>query len=137
MAAYPAFLNTTWINTFVLVGLAFAGYKLLPAPSAGPASPTTNNEALTAQKDDGKVPLVTRYLASRLEGTAGVNDERSDKHLELSVEAADTRLLFQEAEQPKVWRMTYPSSFDQASPNCIGVGTQISLQDLKVKSDVQ
>lgn len=50
---------------------------------------------------------MTRWLAKQTE-KAEVWAQRNEKHLELTKEAAETKLLFQEGERPKVLRMRYP-----------------------------
>jgi hypothetical protein len=94
-----------------------------------------SNDALAAQAKNESTPLITRLLARDMAGNADVWTERNDKHLKLSAEAADTRLLFQEAERPKVFRLRSPSSFENASPHVVPVGSQADLSDLKVKSE--
>lgn len=50
---------------------------------------------------------MTRWLA-KITPDSQLWTERNDKHLELTKEAAEERLLFQEAERPRMWRMKYP-----------------------------
>ena len=54
-----------------------------------------------------ETPYLTRYIAHNLTPQADLWKERNEKHLELAVKAADDKLLFQEAERPKVRRMRY------------------------------
>lgn len=68
-----------------------------------------SNDALVAESKSDKTPYVTRLIASRIAGNNDVWTERNAKHLELAAEAADTKLLFQAAEQPKVYRLRNPS----------------------------
>lgn len=106
-----------------------------------------------------EVPYLTRYIKHNLTPQADLWKERNEKHLELAVEAADAKLLFQEAERPSVRRLRYLgsvelagiseraqleltrvsrlcSTFSQASPNAIMVGSQADLTDLKIKSEM-
>lgn len=80
--------------------------------------------------------------------------------MELAKQAADDKLLFQEAEKPRIKRLRYLgyvsgsliwvekaislmicfallSTFDQASPNGIPVGSQADLSGLVIKSEKQ
>jgi len=84
-------------------------YEYLPSPKEGSASPSVSNDALAADAKDDKVPWLTRVIASEMAGKADTWAERNSKHLELAAEVADTKLIFQEAERPKVWRMRNPS----------------------------
>ncbi|KAL7420946.1 hypothetical protein Q5752_004900 [Cryptotrichosporon argae] len=127
------FLNPTWRNTLLLTFAAVLIYPYLPSPKAASASPSLSPAGLAdARKKDA--PYLTRLLA-RLTPDAALWTERNDRHLELTKEAAGTRLLFQEAERPKVWRMRYPSAFEQASPHAIPVGSQADLSKLEVKGE--
>ncbi|GAA5896405.1 hypothetical protein JCM6882_001005 [Rhodosporidiobolus microsporus] len=80
-------------------------------------------------------PWLTRYIAYNLAPSADKWKARNDKHLELAKEAADDKLLFQEAERSRMRRMRYLGTFDQASPNGIEVGSQADLSDLVIKSE--
>ncbi|KAL8292856.1 hypothetical protein RQP46_000550 [Phenoliferia psychrophenolica] len=77
---------------------------------------------------------ITTYLAAHMP-EAGLWKARAAKHLELAKEAADDKLLFQDAERPKVRRLRYLGTFEQASPNGIPVGSQADLSDLVIKSE--
>ncbi|GJN91142.1 hypothetical protein Rhopal_004160-T1 [Rhodotorula paludigena] len=82
-----------------------------------------------------RAPWLTRYIAHNLAPDADKFRERNEKHLELAKLAADDKLLFQEAERPRVRRLRYLGTFDQASPNNIPVGSQADLSDLVIKSE--
>ncbi|GAA5900104.1 hypothetical protein JCM8208_002015 [Rhodotorula glutinis] len=82
-----------------------------------------------------KLPWVTRYIEHNLSPDADKFKERNDRHLELAKQAADDKLLFQEAERPRVRRMRYLGTFDQASPNGIEVGSQADLSGLVIKAE--
>jgi hypothetical protein len=96
-------MSPPWRNTLILVTASVLIYPYLPSPQKYSASPSLSPEA--HQNSDG--PLVTRLLA-KYTPESKVWSERNDKHLELSAEKAEERLLFQEAERPKVHRMRYP-----------------------------
>lgn len=70
-----------------------------------------------------------------MKGDGKLWDERNAKHLELTMQAADTRLLYNEAELPPVYRLKNTSSFLQASPHSIGAGTQADLSGTVIKED--
>ncbi|GAA6043620.1 hypothetical protein JCM8097_008293 [Rhodosporidiobolus ruineniae] len=80
-------------------------------------------------------PWLTRYIAYNLAPDADKWKARNDKHLELAKQAADDKLLFQEAEKSRMRRMRYLGTFDQASPNGIPVGSQADLSGLVIKSE--
>ncbi|GAA6003074.1 hypothetical protein JCM10207_001972 [Rhodosporidiobolus poonsookiae] len=80
-------------------------------------------------------PWLTRYIAYNLNPSADKWRARNDKHLELAKEAAEDKLLFQEAEKSRIRRLRYLGTFDQASPNGIPVGSQADLSGLRIKSE--
>ncbi|GAA5881409.1 hypothetical protein JCM1840_007559 [Sporobolomyces johnsonii] len=80
-------------------------------------------------------PWLTRYIAHNLAPSADKYRERNNHHLELAKQAADDKLLFQDAERQRIRRMKYLGSFGQASPNLIPVGSQADLSDLVIKSE--
>ncbi|GAA6010321.1 hypothetical protein JCM11491_006266 [Sporobolomyces phaffii] len=93
--------------------------------------------APSTSSDDDSEPWLTRYIAYNLAPSADKFKERNEKHLEAAKQLADDKLLFQEAEKPRVKRMRYLGSFDQASPNGIPVGSQADLSGLVIKSEKQ
>ncbi|WWD20913.1 hypothetical protein CI109_105391 [Kwoniella shandongensis] len=129
-----SFFTPAWRNTFILLTASILIYPYLPSPSSSPISPSLDPDAFKKASKDSSVPYVTRWLAG-ITPEAKVWKERNDKHLELSREGAETKLLFQEAERPKVWRMRYPSSFEQASPHNVAVGSQADLSGLQIRAE--
>ncbi|WWC72797.1 uncharacterized protein I206_106761 [Kwoniella pini CBS 10737] len=127
-----SFFTPFWRNTLILTTISILAYPYLPSTSTNTTSPSLDPETWSKSTKDNSLPVVTRLLA-QITPKAEVWTQRNDKHLELSKEAAETKLLFQEAERPKVLRMRYPSSFEQASPHNIAVGSQADLTDLKVQ----
>ncbi|SCZ89263.1 BZ3500_MvSof-1268-A1-R1_Chr9g10348 [Microbotryum saponariae] len=95
-------------------------------------SPATN--PTTSESQDEK-PYITRYIEHNLTPRAGVFKEHNQRHLEMAIAAAEDKLLFQEAERPRVRRMRNPGMFDQASPHAIPVGSQADLSNLVIKSE--
>jgi len=65
---------------------------------------------------DKDMPYLTRYLAYHMP-REGLWKERADKHLELTLQQAEDQLLLQDAQRPKMRRLRYPGSFEQASPH--------------------
>lgn len=104
--ASTAFMNATWRNTLILTALAVFAYPYLPSPPSSPSAPSTSEE-YTTPAGTRDLPLVSRLLA---QGTtpAATWTERNAKHLELTVQAAEDKLLFQEAERPRIYRMRFP-----------------------------
>jgi hypothetical protein len=101
-----AFLSPPWRNTLILITASILIYPYLPSPSKQSLSPSLSPEA-HASTSNSETPLVTRLLA-KYTPDAKTTYERNDKHLELSAEKAGERLLFQEAERPRVHRMRFP-----------------------------
>ncbi|RSH78664.1 uncharacterized protein EHS24_002393 [Apiotrichum porosum] len=130
-----SFFSAGWVATFGLVAAGYAAYLYLPSTQVGSGSSALSNDALEAKAKDESAPWLTRVLSKELAGEDAVWTKRNDKHLELACEAADTKLIIQDAERPKVHRLTYPSAFEQASPHSIAVGSQCDLSDLVVKSE--
>ncbi|KAM0749161.1 hypothetical protein T439DRAFT_327650 [Meredithblackwellia eburnea MCA 4105] len=102
--------------------LSLATLALLLYYRVTPASSSSSEESTSP---------ITKWLTPQTE-TWKANAE---KHLTLAKEAADDKLLFQEAERPKVRRLRYLGTFSQASPNNIPVGSQADLSDLVIKSE--
>lgn len=92
--------------TLLLTALFTISYPYLPSPSRGSASPSASPTSFSTVADKADTPLITRLLA-KYTPEAKTWTERNDKHLELTKDRAEERLLFQEAERPKVWRMRY------------------------------
>lgn len=106
--APTAFLSPPWRNTLILVTASILIYPYLPSPSKISQSPSLSPEAFAQTQTQSKdVPMVTRLLA-KFTPESKIWSERNDRHLELSTEKAGERLLFQEAERPRVHRMRYP-----------------------------
>lgn len=99
------------------------------------ASPSVTNDNLEKEAADKDAPWITRAYASVMHGEAAKWAQRNEKHLELTVKAADTRLLYNEAELPPVYRLKNTSSFLQASPHCNAVGGAIPLNGTVIKED--
>jgi hypothetical protein len=90
-------------NSLVVTALFIFAYPYLPSPSKSSASPSLNPEGVTSASD---APYITRLLA-KYTPSAQTWTDRNNKHLELTKQAAEERLLVQEAERPRVWRMRY------------------------------
>jgi hypothetical protein len=101
-----AFLSPPWRNTLILITASILIYPYLPSPQKQSASPSLSPEGFSKSTTES-TPLVTRLLAQNTT-EAKIWSERNDRHLELSTEKAQERLLFQEAERPRVHRMRYP-----------------------------
>jgi hypothetical protein len=101
-----AFLSPPWRNTLILITASILIYPYLPSPSKQSLSPSLSPDALQSASTP-ETPMITRLLA-KYTPNAQVTAERNDKHLELSTEKAGERLLFQEAERPRVHRMRFP-----------------------------
>ncbi|GAA5826485.1 hypothetical protein JCM11251_002391 [Rhodosporidiobolus azoricus] len=112
--------------------LSLAGVGIFVYTRAAPV-----HLAPTEGADLEEQPWLTRYIAYNLNPTSEKWKARNDKHLELAKQAADDKLLFQEAERSRMRRLRYLGTFDQASPNGIEVGSQADLSDLVIKSEKQ
>lgn len=80
--------------------LAVGGLLVALALRVSPA-----NNPTTANSDE--TPYLTRYIQHNLTPATDLWRKRNEKHLELAIEAADDKLLFQEAEPAKVRRLRY------------------------------
>lgn len=87
------FSSPVWRNGILLTLAVVLYYRIAPST---PLSASTETEE----------PFLTRYIAHHLPA-AGLWKARNEKHLELAKAAAEDKLLFQEAERPKVKRMRY------------------------------
>lgn len=94
----PTGFNAPFWRRLSLAALALAIYL-----RAAPDDLADQVEHLAEQK----LPWVTRYIEHNLSPDADKFKERNDRHLELAKQAADDKLLFQEAERPRVRRMRY------------------------------
>ncbi|KAK4051367.1 hypothetical protein OIV83_002851 [Microbotryomycetes sp. JL201] len=112
--------------------LAVAGLAVALVLRLAPAPPEATGE--DSQAGTG-APWITRYITHNLTPATDLWKKRNERHLELAIEAANDKLLIQEAEQPKIRRLRYLGSFDQASPNLIPVGSQADLTDLVIKHE--
>jgi hypothetical protein len=70
-----------------------------------PSAPTSYTSPALIPTSDNDHPI-TRYLAHHMP-ESGLWKGRNEKHLELAKAAADDKLLFQEAERPRIRRMRY------------------------------
>ncbi|KAJ9116325.1 hypothetical protein QFC22_004765 [Naganishia vaughanmartiniae] len=100
-----SFMTSTWRNTAIATVLALVAYNTLPSPPSKPTSPSTDPEYNTSTA--AKLPVFSRILAS-VTPEAKTWTERNEKHLKLTMAAADDRLLFQEAERPRIHRLRNP-----------------------------
>lgn len=90
-------LSLAAVGVFLYVRLADSSDKV-PTPSE------------LVDKVDEKVsvpPYLTRYISHNLAPDGDKYKERNEKHLELAKQAADDKLLFQEAERPRMRRLRY------------------------------
>lgn len=98
-------MTPTWRNTAIATGLALIIYNTFPSPPAHATSPSTDPEYTT--RTAAALPWFSRVLA-QLTPDAKVWTERNEKHLRMTREAAEDRLLFQEAERPRIHRLRNP-----------------------------
>lgn len=109
-----------WRNSFLAVILSFAVYtvSLSHAPAAKPINLEESHDPndTPVEAKDKSMPYLTRYLAYHMP-REGMWKERNDRHLELTVKAAEDQLLIQDAQRPKIRRLRYAGSFEQASPH--------------------
>lgn len=98
-------MTSTWRNTAIATALALIIYNTFPSPPKHATSPSTDPEYTTRTAQT--LPLFSRILA-QLTPEAKTWTERNEKHLKMTIEAADDRLLFQEAERPRIHRLRNP-----------------------------
>ena len=126
-----SFMNPTWRNTLIAGTLAYLAYSFLPTPPSTPTSPSSSSTYNQPAED---LPYLSKLLA-RITTPAEEWKRRNAKHLEQTVRSAEDRLLFQEAERPRVYRMKNPAYFDTLPPHRRPVGDDVNLSDLVVKND--
>jgi hypothetical protein len=112
-----AFMTPTWRNTAIATALALVIYNTFPSPPARATSPSTDPEYATRTAQS--LPWFSRVLA-QLTPDAKVWTERNEKHLQMTREAAEDRLLFQEAERPRIHRLRNPGCVFSASVYGLG-----------------
>jgi hypothetical protein len=98
-------MNPTWRNTLIAGTLSYLAYSFLPTPPSTPTSPSSSSTYNQPAED---LPYLSKLLA-RITTPAEEWKRRNAKHLEQTVRSAEDRLLFQEAERPRVYRMKNPA----------------------------
>ncbi|PWN50998.1 hypothetical protein IE53DRAFT_69029 [Violaceomyces palustris] len=136
---YPqeGFSAPFWRNTLLalLAGVGiyrFSDIHSTSHPSKGSSSGLPVPSEKAEEEEEDTRPFLTRYMDYYFTPSS-VWKERNLKHLDLARQAAEDKLLFQEAERPPVHRLRYTGSFEQASPHSIPIGGATDLSDLKVK----
>lgn len=103
---FTAFMTPTWRNTAIATTLAIIIYTTFPAPPRIATSPSSDPSYTTSTAS--ALPLFSRVLA-QITPDAKTWTERNERHLELTRGAAEDRLLFQEAERPRIHRLRNPA----------------------------
>lgn len=103
-ANLSAFFSPAMRNSIILIAASVLIYPYLPSTTKGSSSPSVSPEAFNKTGTDASSPAITRWLA-KVTPDSKVWTDRNDKHLELTKEAAEERLLFQEAERTRVFRL--------------------------------
>lgn len=101
-----AFMTPIWRNTAIATALAVIVYSTFPSPPRVATSPSSDPSYTTSTA--AHLPLFSRVLA-QMTPEAKTWTERNERHLELTREAAEDRLLFQEAERPRIHRLRNPA----------------------------
>lgn len=99
-----AFPSPFYRNSLLLLTLLTLSSPYWPSTPKTPTSPTLTPDAFNSLRSDPSAPWLTRVIA-RFTTDGSVWNDRNDRHLALVMDAAEQRLLFQEAEKPKVWRI--------------------------------
>ncbi|ORY26787.1 hypothetical protein BCR39DRAFT_540216 [Naematelia encephala] len=128
---HPSFLTPAWRNTALFFAILVVAWPYIPSPPEGHCSPNYTPEKFKSWRTDPNIPFLTRLIARWTED-AEVVKARNDKHLELEYKASQRRLLFSDAQRPKVMPVD-PRLFDLESKFSIPVGTQLDLSDVKGK----
>lgn len=105
----PGFNAPFW-RTLSIVAVGAFIYSRLAEKSDAVPTPRELVDKVEHQLEhlEEKVPpYLTRYIQHNLAPDADKYKERNDKHLELAKQAADDKLLFQEAERPRIRRLRY------------------------------
>ena len=98
-------MTPTWRNTAIATTLAIIIYSTFPSPPRIATSPSSDPSYTTSTAS--ALPLFSRVLA-QITPEAKTWTERNERHLELTKNAAEDRLLFQEAERPRIHRLRNP-----------------------------
>lgn len=120
MSLYSGFHGPFWRNSLLAVVLSFAVYTVslshAPAAKAINLDESHDPTETPVEAKDKTMPYLTRYLAYHMP-REGMWKERNDRHFELTVKAAEDQLLIQDAQRPKIRRLRYAGTFEQASPH--------------------
>jgi len=112
------FFTPFWRNTVILSFLGYGVYRFMPSRTSL----------------DGKEGSLTSRIRNTLT-PADTWKERNEKHLALSLEAAEAKHLTGSARRPLMPRTRYPGKFEDASPHKQAVGDQIDFSTLLIKED--
>ncbi|KAL1914546.1 uncharacterized protein VTP21DRAFT_8171 [Calcarisporiella thermophila] len=116
-AASEGYHGNVWRNTLLVVIGGLVWYRV--------------DKYLTANGE--KHPL-TKYIEYHMPSEEETK-RRNDKHLALAKQAAEDKLLVQEAKRPPIVRLRYPEAFERHSPHCYELGNGVDLSELNVKYD--
>lgn len=129
-AMQSGFSGPFWRNTLLAVILSYTAYQIsgiyTPAAQGADIEHSHSPTAKPNEADDESKPFLTRYIAYHMPRESTWK-QRNDKHLELSIKAAEDKLLLSDAQRPKIRRLRYPGMFEQASPHCAYYFTNVKL----------
>lgn len=100
--------NSTWRRTLAIVTIGYVGWQFAPSAPQEASSPSTSS---TYTQPDESLPLISRLIA-RNTTPAAEWKRLGDRHLEQTLEKQQTKLLFQEAERSKMYRLKNPGYVD-------------------------
>ncbi|WVQ86201.1 hypothetical protein IAT38_008369 [Cryptococcus sp. DSM 104549] len=129
---HESLLSPGWRPFWAVLAVTILAWPFIPAPAQGSFSPSLDPEGFAAGRKDPNLPWITRWILNSMP-TPEQNREAREKYLRSDIELANSVNVTAEAEIPKVRKLRYPSTFEQASPNQIAVGSQADLSDLKVQ----
>jgi len=117
-STHEGFTTPFWRKTFIFGVLGYGLYAFAPSRTGA----------------DGKEGALTSYIRNTLTSTE-VWKERNEKHLSLSVDAAEAKQLTGTARRPVMNRIRYTGRFEDYSPHKQAIGDEVDLSDLVVKAD--
>ncbi|KAG8906934.1 hypothetical protein FRB99_005708 [Tulasnella sp. 403] len=112
------FTSPFWRNTIIVGILGYGLYQFSPS----------------RKSVDGNEGSLTSWLRNKIT-PSDIWRTRNEKHLELSMDAAEAKNLTGSAKRPLMPRTRYPGKFEDYSPHKRIVGDDIDLSGLNIKSE--
>ncbi|KAL4402941.1 mitochondrial protein [Malassezia pachydermatis] len=79
-------------------------------------------------------PYLTELIES-LQTSADQVREENKKHLDFSIQRAESQMLMQDAQKPSAHRFKFPAAFDQYPQRGVPVGSMVDTSNLEVNKE--